>query len=176
MTDTREELVQHQQHIARLVLRIKELEAERDEYRQQADNLRADNLRQATRIATLTADLAKLTIYRDRWKDAAQKLLTGLGPDRRLVKTQCTPDGVLVVLGVTELYCRAIGGGLGVGVPHCMMVGIQGNGFGVPCVTAVWHFTEVKLSNDRHWQLSQTVPLDWCYGSEAKLLEAEVKR
>lgn len=58
---------------------VNELATQRDEYRQQDDNLRADNLRQAERIATLMADLAKMPR---------------------------TPDGVLVVLGETTLYTR----------------------------------------------------------------------
>jgi hypothetical protein len=62
--------------------RIVTIEAERDEYREQADNYAAVIREHEKRIAELDAQLAKMSH---------------------------TPDGVLVVLGETTLYVRAHG-------------------------------------------------------------------
>ncbi len=89
---------------------------------------------------------------------------------QQLAKMPHTPDGALVVLGETRLYCPATRGGvIGTCIPYKISVGyIQRGETPEPLVTGAWRF------NDAH-SVIQSVPLSWCYGSEASLLKAETK-
>ena len=101
---------------------------------------------------TLIQELGGLINERNRYRD-------------QLAKMPRTPDGVLVVLGETTAWRRSCRGEVVFGKVCTIAVGLRG----VLC-GATWIAT---TGEQRGYALTDFAT---CYGSEAKLLEAEVKR
>lgn len=166
---------------------LRDVKAERDDYRQQADEYAAVIVGHESKIAELTGTLDLITADRDHYllqcnKGAAE--ITSL--DTRIEELQSnvdgltqahadmsddlaemprTPDGVLVVLGETVLWRRSCHGELLNGIVTSLSLGHE-------CVLCIASWESPAGEPRGH----NMIDFSTCRGSEAELLKAEAKR